>query len=161
MPCFCFVLCWLIFISCNIRLSLTSFSPFENAAADSTSQNHFFCCCFNTCYLESPWQFSLVTSNFREKISSLSLSVVFLYFFHWSLKKAFLSLLAILWSSAFKWVYLSFSPLLFTCLLFIAICNTSSDNHFAFLHFFFLGMVLSLPPIQCHKPPFIVPQALY
>ena len=31
---------------------------------------------------------------------------------HWMLRKAFLSLLAILWNSAFKWVYLSFSPLL-------------------------------------------------
>ena len=31
---------------------------------------------------------------------------------HCSLKKGFLSLLAILWNSAFKWVYLSFSPLL-------------------------------------------------
>ena len=30
---------------------------------------------------------------------------------HWSLRKAFLSLLATLWNSAFKWVYLSFSPL--------------------------------------------------
>ena len=30
---------------------------------------------------------------------------------HWSLRKAFLSLLAILWNSAFRWVYLSFSPL--------------------------------------------------
>jgi len=29
---------------------------------------------------------------------------------HWSLRKAFLSLLAIPWNSAFKWVYLSFSP---------------------------------------------------
>ena len=32
---------------------------------------------------------------------------------HWSLRKAFLSLLAILWNSAFKWVYLSFSPYTF------------------------------------------------
>ena len=61
---------------------------------------------------------------------------------HWSLRKAFLSLLAILWNSAVKWVYLSFSPLLFTSLLFIVICKASSDSHFAFLHFFFLGMVL-------------------
>ena len=44
--------------------------------------------------------------------------------------------------SAFKWVYLSFSPLLFASLLFAAICKASSDSHFAFLHFFFLGMVL-------------------
>ena len=61
---------------------------------------------------------------------------------HWSLRKALLSLLGILWSSAFKWVYISFSPLPFTSLLFSAICKASSDNHFAFLHFYFLGMVL-------------------
>ena len=34
-----------------------------------------------------------------------------------SLKEAFLPLLAILWSSAFRWVYISFSPLSFTSLL--------------------------------------------
>ena len=45
-----------------------------------------------------------------------------------------LSLLAILWNSAFKWVYLSFSPLPFASLLFIAMCKASSDNHLAFLH---------------------------
>ena len=42
---------------------------------------------------------------------------------HWSLRKSFLSLLAILWNSAFIWVYLSFSPLPFASLLFSAICN--------------------------------------
>ena len=62
--------------------------------------------------------------------------------FHWSLRKFFLSLLAILWKSAFKWVYLSFSPLLFASLLLTAICKTFSDKHFAFFHFFFLGVVL-------------------
>ena len=46
-----------------------------------------------------------------------------------------------------KWVYISFSPLPFPSLFFFffgkeAICKPSSDNHFAFLHFFFLGMVL-------------------
>ena len=61
---------------------------------------------------------------------------------HWSLRKAFLSLLAILWNSLFKWVYLSFSPLPFASLLFSAIYKASSDNHFAFLHFFFLGVAL-------------------
>ena len=44
--------------------------------------------------------------------------------------------------SAFKWVYLSFSPLLLASLLFSAISKSSSDNYFAFLHFFVLGMVL-------------------
>ena len=52
----------------------------------------------------------------------------------------FLFLLAVLWNSAF--IYLSLSPLLVTSLLSSAICKASSDNHFAFLHFFFLGMVL-------------------
>ena len=45
----------------------------------------------------------------------------------------------------FKLVYLSFSPLPFTSLLFTAICKASSDNNFAFLHFFSLEMVL-IPP---------------
>ena len=66
---------------------------------------------------------------------------------HWSLRKAFLSLLAILWNSAFKWIYLSFSPLPFTSLLFSTICKATSDNRFAFLHFFFLEMVLI--PASC------------
>ena len=67
--------------------------------------------------------------------------------FHWSLRKAFLSLLAILWNYAFKWVYLSFSPLLFVSLLYTAICKASPDSHFAFLHFFSMGMVLI--PVSC------------
>ena len=86
------------------------------------------------------WNVPLV--SFLEEISSVSHSIVFLYFFHWSPRKSFLSLLAILWNSAFKWVYLFFSPLSFTSFLFWAICKASSDNHFAFLHFFFLGMLL-------------------
>ena len=68
-------------------------------------------------------------------------------YLHWSLRKAFLSLLAILWNYAFTWVYLSFSPLLFASLLFTAICKASSDSHSAFFHFFFLGMVLI--PVSC------------
>ena len=77
---------------------------------------------------------------------------------HWLLRKAFLSLLAILWNSAFKW-YLSFSPMPVASLLFSVICKACSDSHFAFLHFFFLGMVL-ITAVQCHKPLSIVFQAL-
>ena len=61
---------------------------------------------------------------------------------HWSLRKAFLSLLALLWNSAFRWVYLPFSALPFASLLFSVICKAFSDSYFAFLHFFFLGIVL-------------------
>ena len=66
---------------------------------------------------------------------------------HHSLRKTFFSLLAILWNSAFKQIHLSFSPLPLASLLFSAICKASSDNHFALLHFFFLGMVLI--PLSC------------
>ena len=66
---------------------------------------------------------------------------------HLSLKKTFLSLLAILWNSAFRCLYLSFSPLLFASLLFRAICKASPDRHFAFSHFFSMGVVLI--PVSC------------
>ena len=89
---------------------------------------------------------SLGISNFLEEVSSLSHSVVFLYFFALITEEGFLISCAILWNSAFKWEYLSFSPLLFAT-LFTAICKVSSDNHFAFLHFFFLGMVFL--PASC------------
>ena len=68
----------------------------------------------------------------------------------WSLRKVFLSLLAILWNSAFKWLYISFSPLLFVSLLFTAIFKASSDSHFALFRFFFLEMVLL--PVSCTVP---------
>ena len=77
-------------------------------------------------------KYSLGISNFLEEISSLSRSIVFLYFFALITEEG-LSLLAILWNSSFKWVYLSFSPFLFTSLLFTAICKASSDTFIAFL----------------------------
>ena len=58
---------------------------------------------------------SLGISNFLEEISRLSYSIVLLYFFALIIKMAFLSLLAILWNTTFKWVYLSFSPLPLAC----------------------------------------------
>ena len=61
---------------------------------------------------------------------------------HWSSEKAFLSLLALFWNSAFRWAYLFFSPLPLASLHFSAICKASSNNYFTFFHFFFLGMVL-------------------
>ena len=92
---------------------------------------------------------SLGILNFLEEISSLSHPIVFLYFFALLTEEGFLflSLLAILWNSAFRWAYLSFSPLLFNSLLYTAIRKAFSDSHFAFLHFIFLGMVLI--PVSC------------
>ena len=89
----------------------------------------------------SEWNVPLIFSVFLKR----SLVFHFLLFssisLHCSLKKA-LSFLAILWNSAFSWVYLSLSPLLFASLLFSAIGKASSDNHCAFLGFFRFGMAL-------------------
>ena len=88
------------------------------------------------------WNVPLVSLIFLKRslvFLILLFSYISLLFSH---KKTFSSFLFILWNSAFKWVYLSFSPLPFASLLSSAICKASSGNHFAFLHFFFLGMVL-------------------
>ena len=85
---------------------------------------------------------SLGISNFPEDISSLSQSVAFLYFFALIAEEGFLISSCYSLELCIQMLYLSFSPLLFTSLLFTAICKASSDSHYAFLHFFFLGMVL-------------------
>jgi len=86
-------------------------------------------------------------SSFLEEISSLYHCIIFLYFFALITEKTFLISpcyplelciqmgISFLFSFAFH-----FSS-------FTAICKASSDNHFAFLHFFFLGMVLI--PASC------------
>ena len=44
---------------------------------------------------------------------------------------------------------ISFPPLPLASLLFSAICKASLDNHFAFLHFFFLGaQMVKNPPAE-------------
>ena len=78
------------------------------------------------------WNVPLVSLVFLTRSLVFPILLVSSISLHWSLRKAFLSLLAILWNSAFKWVYLSFSPLLFASLLFTVICKASSDSHFAF-----------------------------
>ena len=84
---------------------------------------------------------SLGISDFLEEISSLSHSIVFLCFLHWSLRKAFLSLLAILWNSAFRCVYLSFSPLPLGSLLFSGMCKACSGSHFVLCIYFSWGFL--------------------
>ena len=104
---------------------------------------------------------SLDISNFLKR----SLVFPILFFssicLRYSLKKAFLSLLAILWIFTFSWVYLSLFSLPFTSLLSSTICKAASDNHFAFLHFFFFGdgfghCLLYHP--TCHNERSCVPQ---
>ena len=95
-------------------------------------------------------------SNFLEEISSLSHSVLFLYFFALIAEEGFLVSPGYSLELCIQIGYLSFVPLLFSSFLFTAICKAASDNHFAFLHFFSMVMVLILSLVQCHKPPSVV-----
>ena len=90
-----------------------------------------------------PWKVPLVSAVFlKRSLVSLSHSFVFLYFFALIAEEGFLispcySLkLCIQMSVSFLFSF-AFASLLFT-----AICKASSDSHFGFLLFFFLGMVL-------------------
>ena len=94
----------------------------------------FFCIFFHLFLISSAYVRSLpflscIVPIFAWNISLISVillkrSLVFpilLFSFislHCSLKNAFLPLLAILWNSAFSWIYLSLSPLPFASLLF-------------------------------------------
>ena len=90
------------------------------------------------------WNVPLVSLLFLKGSLVFPILLFSSIYLHWSLRKSLSSIFAILWNYALKWVYLSFSPLPFTSLLFTAIFKASSDNHFACLNFFFLGMVLIL-----------------
>ena len=92
--------------------------------------------------------FSLGISDFLKR-SLVFLSLLFQSIsLHCSFMKVFLSLFASLQNSTlpiyilFSCLYISLSPLPFMPLFSSGICNAFSDNHFVFLHFFFLGMVL-------------------
>ena len=68
------------------------------------------------------WNVPLVSLIFLKRSLVFPILLFSSIFLHWLLKKAFSSLLAILWNSAFRWVYPSFSPLPLVSLLFAAIC---------------------------------------
>ena len=57
------------------------------------------------------WNVPLVSVIFLKRSLVFPILLFSSVSLHWSLRKAFLSLLAILWNSALKWVYLSVPPL--------------------------------------------------
>ena len=107
------------------------------------------------------WNIPLVSLIFLKRSLVFPVLLFSSISLHWSLRKAFFFLLAILWNSAFRWIYIYFSPLPFPSLLSSAICKASSDSHFAVLHFFLGECSWFLSPVQCHEPPSIVHPALY
>ena len=85
---------------------------------------------------------SLVISNFFEDISSLSHSIVFLYFFALISEAGFLIFPCYSLELCIQMGISFLFSLPFASFLFSAICQASLDYHFAFLHFFFFRMVL-------------------
>ena len=107
------------------------------------------------------WNVPLVSLIFLKRSLVFPILLFSSIYLHWSLRKAFSSLLAILWNSAFGCFYLSFFPLLFTSLLFTAICKACSDSIFLFCISFSWGWSCSLSPVQCHELLSIFLQALW
>ena len=85
------------------------------------------------------WKVPLVYLIFSKRSLVFPILLFSYISLHWSLRKAFFSLLAILWNSAFKWVYLSFSPLHLVFLLFSSICKAFFRQPFCLFAFLFLG----------------------
>ena len=98
-------------------------------------------CCAHRCM-----KYSLGISHFLKEISSLSHSIVFLYFFALITEEGFLNSPCCSLELCIQMDIFSFSPLPLACILFSVICKASLDNHFAFLHFFFLEMFLITAP---------------
>ena len=78
------------------------------------------------------WNVPLVSLIFLKR----SHSVVFLYFFVLNAEEGFLIFPCYSLELCIQMGISFLFPLLFTSLLFTAICKASSDNHFAFLHLF-------------------------
>ena len=85
--------------------------------------------------------------NFLEEISSLSHSIIFLYFFALIIEEDFLISPCYSLEHCIQMGTSLLYSFAFASLLFRAICKASSDSHFVFLHFFFLGMLLI--PVSC------------
>ena len=82
---------------------------------------NIFCFCRSTPFLSFiepifAWNAPLVSLIFLKRSLVFPILLFSSISLHWSLRKAFLSLLGILWNSAFRCLYVSFSPLLFTSL---------------------------------------------
>ena len=69
---------------------------------------------YHFCLLSLHEVFSLVSLIFLKRSLVFPILLFSSISLHWSLRKSFLSLPDNLWKSAFRWVYLSFSPFPFT-----------------------------------------------
>jgi len=107
------------------------------------------------------WNVPLVSLIFLKRSLIFPILLFSSISLHWSLRKAFLALLAILWnlhSDAYIFPFLLCFSLLFFSQLFVRPPKTAI---LLFCISFPWGWSWSLSPVQCHEPPSIVHQALY
>ena len=142
----------------------TSPSPTESKSLFFTSVSHLFlissASARSTPFLSFiepifSWNAPLGSLIFLKR--SLDFPIVLFSCFFALIDEAFLSLLAMLWKSALKWVYLSFSPFLshfFFTQLFVRV--SQETIYLPFCISFSWGWSWSLPVVQCHEPPSIV-----
>ena len=125
--------------------SLHSLSPLLNISASVRSIPflYFFVPVF-------AWNVSLVSLILLKRSLVLPILLFFSISLHCSLRKAFFSLLAILWNSVFRWKYISFSPLSFASLLYSANVKTPQAIILPVCTFFSWGWFWSLPSVQYH-----------
>ena len=90
---------------------------------------------------------SLGISNFLEELSSLSPSIVFLYFFALITEEGYLVSPCYSLELCIQMVISFFFSFAFSFSSFLSNFKASSDNHFVVLHFFSMGMVLI--PVPC------------
>jgi len=106
------------------------------------------------------WNIPLVSLIFLKRSLVFPILLFSSISWHWSLRKTFLSLLAILWNSACKWLYLSFSPLLLLFFFSQLFLRPPQTAILLFCISFSWRWSWSLSPVQCQKPLSIVLQAL-
>ena len=107
------------------------------------------------------WNVPLVSLIFLTRSLFFPILLFSSNFLHCLVRKAFLSHRVILWNSAFRWIYLSFSPLLLLLFLSQLFVRTPQTSIFAFLHSFFLEMVLITASCTMLQTSFTDLQALY
>ena len=104
---------------------------------------------------------SLGITNFLEETSSLSHSVVFLYFFASITEEGFLISSSYSLELCIQMLISFLFSLAFHLSSFTAICKVPQTAILLFCISFPWGWSRSLSPVQCHNPPSIVHQALY
>ena len=133
-------------IICIMKISFVQFCAFLPPLLN------IFCFCWSIPFLsftEPIFACSLGISNFLEEVSSVLHSVVFLYFFALIAEEGFLISPCSSWELCIQMLISFLFSFAFRFSSFHSYCKASSDSHFAFLHFFSMGM--GLIPVYCTK----------